>query len=566
MSNEQNKALTPSPLAGKPAPKEMLVDLARLERDYYERHPDLADSTQWVSFGTSGHRGSSLRGTFTEAHILAITQAICDFRRMKGTDGPLYLGKDTHALSSPAQRTVLEVLAGNEVRTAIQRDDGVTPTPVISHAIIVHNRGQRRLLADGIVITPSHNPPEDGGLKYNPPNGGPADTDVTRWVQDRANELLRGNNAEVRRWPFARAIKAATTREEDFITPYVEDLQNVVDMAAIRAAGLKLAVDPLGGAALPYWEPINTRYGLDIAVVNPKLDPTFSFMTVDHDGKIRMDCSSPYAMARLVSLKNQYTVAFGNDPDSDRHGIVTPSAGLLNPNHFLAVAIRYLLTHRPRWRAEAAVGKTLVSSSIIDGVVRRLGRRLCEVPVGFKWFAPGLFDGSLCFGGEESAGASFLRRDGTVWTTDKDGPIMDLLAAEMTAVTGKDPGEHFKEISAQFGTPYYTRLDVPASPDQKATLAKLSPQAVEESALAGEPIAARLTRAPGNDALLGGLKVVTASGWFAARPSGTENLYKIYAESLKGQEHLNTIVREAREIVNIALESSAQEVKPGKGK
>ena len=541
------------------------MDLARLERDYSERCPDLADPNQRVSFGTSGHRGSSLRGTFTEAHILAITQAICDFRRMKGTDGPLYLGKDTHALSGPAQRTALEVLAANHVTTIIQRDDGVTPTPVISHAIIMRNRGRQRLFADGIVITPSNNPPEDGGLKYNPPNGGPADTDITRWVQDRANKLLRRKNAEVRRLPFAKAIKAPTSRQEDLITPYVEDLKNVVDMAAIRASGLKLAVDPLGGAALPYWEPINARYGLDITIVNPKLDPTFSFMTVDHDGKIRMDCSSPYAMARLVSLKDQYRVAFANDPDSDRHGIVTPSAGLMNPNHFLAVAIRYLLTHRSRWRAESAVGKTLVSSSIIDRVVHELGRRLCEVPVGFKWFAPGLFDGSFCFGGEESAGASFLRQDGTVWTTDKDGPIMGLLAAEMTAVTGKDPGEHFKEISAQFGTPYYTRLDVPATSEQKATLAKLSPEAVEESDLAGEPIVARLTRAPGNDAPIGGLKVVTANGWFAARPSGTENLYKIYAESLKSQEHLNTIVEEARQIVNNALESSAQEVSAGKG-
>jgi phosphoglucomutase len=565
VSNEQNKTVTLSPLAGKPAPKGMLVDLARLERDYYERHPDLADPSQRVSFGTSGHRGSSLRGTFTEAHILAITQAICDFRRMKKTDGPLYMGKDTHALSGPAQRTALEVLAANNVTTIIQRDDGVTPTPVISRAIIVHNRGLKRGLADGIVITPSHNPPEDGGLKYNPTNGGPADTDVTRWVQDRANELLKGKNAEVRRLPFEKAIKAATTRQEDLITPYVEDLQNVVDMAAIRASGLTLAVDPLGGAALPYWDPINKRYGLEISVVNPKLDPTFSFMTVDHDGKIRMDCSSPYAMARLVSLKDKYSVAFANDPDSDRHGIVSPSAGLMNPNHFLAVAIRYLLTHRPHWRVQAAVGKTLVSSSIIDCVVSDLGRSLCEVPVGFKWFAPGLFDGSFCFGGEESAGASFLRHDGTVWTTDKDGPIMDLLAAEMTAVTGKDPGEHFKEISAQFGTPYYTRLDVPASIEQKAKLAKLTPEAVEESDLAGDPITARLTRAPGNDAPIGGLKVVTASGWFAARPSGTENLYKIYAESLKSQEHLNAIVDEAREIVNNALESSAQEVSVGKG-
>lgn len=541
------------------------MDLTRLEREYYERRPDLGDPGQLVSFGTSGHRGSSLRGTFTEAHILAITQAICNFRRSKGTNGPLYMGKDTHALSGPAQRTALEVLAANDVITIVQCGDGVTPTPVISRAIITYNRTRKEGPADGIVITPSHNPPEDGGLKYNPPNGGPADTDVTRWIQDRANELLRKKNSEVKRLPFSKAINAPTTRQEDLILPYVEDLQNIVDIAAIRGSGLKLAVDPLGGAALPYWEPINHRYGLDIAVVNPKLDPTFSFMTVDHDGKIRMDCSSPYAMARLVSLKDRYDVAFANDPDSDRHGIVTPSAGLMNPNHFLAVAIRYLLKHRPRWRAQVAVGKTLVSSSIIDRVVRELGRRLCEVPVGFKWFAPGLFDGSLCFGGEESAGASFLRHNGTVWTTDKDGPIMDLLAAEIAAVTGKEPGEHFEEISAQFGTPYYTRLDVPASADQKAKLAKLSGDAVVESDLAGEPITARLTRAPGNNAPIGGLKIVSATGWFAARPSGTESLYKIYAESLKSQEHLNTIVDEAREIVNNALESSTQEVEVEKG-
>jgi phosphoglucomutase len=546
-----------SPFAGKPAPEVMLVDLGRLERDYYDRQPDFADPSQRVSFGTSGHRGSSLRGTFTEAHILAITQAICEFRRMKGTDGPLYLGKDTHALSGPAQRTALEVLAANYVRTILQRDDGITPTPVISRAILVHNRGRQQRLADGIIITPSHNPPEDGGLKYNPPNGGPADTDITRWIENRANELLKRRNAEVRRLPFASAITAPTSHQEDLIWPYVQDLENVVDMAAIRAAGLKLAVDPLGGAALPYWEPINTRYGLDIAVVNSKLDPTFSFMTVDHDGKIRMDCSSPYAMAGLVSLKDQYRVAFGNDPDSDRHGIVTPSAGLMNPNHFLAVAIRYLLAHRPLWRAQAAIGKTLVSSSIIDRVVSDCGRRLCEVPVGFKWFAPGLYDSSLCFGGEESAGASFLRRDGTVWTTDKDGPIMDLLAAELTAVTGKEPGEHFREIAERFGQPYYTRLDVTASPQQKATLSNLSPEAVEESQLAGEPIVARLTRAPGNNAPIGGLKVVASNGWFAARPSGTENILKIYAESLISQEHLDTIVAEARQIVDDALASSA---------
>ena len=559
MNKQQDKTIRLSSLAGKPAARELLVDLARLEREYYERRPDLTDRNQLVSFGTSGHRGSSLRGTFTEAHILAITQAICDFRRMKGTDGPLYLGKDTHALSGPAQRTALEVLAANLVQTIIQREDGVTPTPVISRAIIVHNHGRKQRLADGIIITPSHNPPEDGGLKYNPPNGGPADTDVTHWVQDRANELLRKQNADVRRLPFTRAMKVPTLREEDFVLPYVKDLQNVVDMAAIRAAGLSLAVDPLGGAALPYWEPINSVYGLDIKVVNPSLDPTFSFMTVDHDGKIRMDCSSPYAMARLVSLKDNYRVAFANDPDSDRHGIVTPSAGLMNPNHFLAVAIRYLLTHRPQWSTQSAVGKTLVISSIIDRVVLKLGRNLCEVPVGFKWFAPRLFDGSFCFGGEESAGASFLRQDGTVWTTDKDGPIMDLLAAEIAAVTGKEPGEHFREITAEFGTPYYNRLDVPATTKQKAKLEKLSPEAVKESKLAGEPIAARLTRAPGNDAPIDGLKVVTGSGWFAARPSGTENLYKIYAESLRSQAHLDEIVIEAQEIVNNALGASEQE-------
>jgi phosphoglucomutase len=542
-----------SPLAGKPAPKSMLVDLTRLERDYYERRPDLADPNQLVSFGTSGHRGSSFNGTFTEAHILAITQAICEFRRGQGTNGPLYMGKDTHALSSPAQRTALEVLAANQVETIIQRDDGVTPTPVISRAILVYNRGRKTGLADGIVITPSHNPPEDGGFKYNPTNGGPADTDVTKWVQDRANELLRGNNAGVKRVPYATALAAATTHQEDFVLPYVEDLKNVVDMEAIRAAGLKLGVDPLGGAALPYWEPINRLYKLDITVVNPKLDPTFSFMSVDHDGKIRMDCSSPYAMASLVRLKDKFRVAFANDPDSDRHGIVTPSAGLMNPNHYLAVAILYLFTHRPKWLAKAVVGKTLVSSSMIDRVAQKIGRPLYEVPVGFKWFAPGLFDGSLGFGGEESAGASFLRLDGAVWTTDKDGPIMDLLAAEITAVTGKDPGEHFGGLAKEFGTPYYTRIDATATPEQKARLGKLSPGAVKESELAGEPIVAKLTRAPGNNAAIGGLKVTTASGWFAARPSGTENIYKIYAESFRDDAHLQSIVTEAQQIVDNAL-------------
>jgi phosphoglucomutase len=542
-----------SPLAGKPAPKEMLVDMTWLEREYYARRPDMGDRNQIVSFGTSGHRGSPLRGSFTEAHIMAIAQAICDYRRSQGTDGPLYMGKDTHGLSGSAQRTTLEVLAANNVETVIQEDDGVTPTPVISRAILVYNHGRKKQLADGIVITPSHNPPEDGGFKYNPPNGGPAETRVTRWVEDRANELLREGNAGVKRVTIAAAIKAATTHQEDFILPYVRDLRNVLDMDAIRAAGLKLGVDPLGGAARPYWEPINSVYGLDIAIVNPVIDPTFSFMTVDHDGRIRMDCSSPYAMARLVGLKDRYRVAFANDPDSDRHGIVTPSAGLINPNHYLAVAIRYLLRHRPRWMVETVVGKTLVSSSMIDRVVRKLGRRLCEVPVGFKWFVPGLFDGSCCFGGEESAGASFLRHDGTVWTTDKDGLIMDLLAAEITARTGKDPGEHFQELEAEFGTPYYTRIDAPATPEQKTSLEKLSPESVKESDLAGEPITAKLTSAPGNNASIGGLKVVAASGWFAARPSGTENIYKIYAESFKDLTHLDAIVREAQEMVNHAL-------------
>ena len=544
-----------SPLAGKPARKEMLVDLARLEREYFERKPELGDPNQLVSFGTSGHRGTPLQGTFTEAHILAITQAICDYRRSQGTDGPLYMGKDTHALSAPAQRTALEVLAGNGVQTIIQSHDGVTPTPVISRAILVYNRGRKEHHADGIVITPSHNPPEDGGFKYNPTNGGPADTDVTKWVQDRANELLRSSNIGVRRVPHATAIKAETTHEEDFVLPYVKDLRNVIDMDAIRSAGLKLGVDPLGGAAVHYWGPINEIYGLNIEVVNKQVDPTFSFMTVDHDGKIRMDCSSPWAMARLVALKDKYQVAFANDPDSDRHGIVTPSAGLMNPNHFLAVAIRYLLTHRPGWPITAAVGKTLVSSNMIDRVVHDLGRRLSEVPVGFKWFTPGLFDGSCCFGGEESAGASFLRHDGTVWTTDKDGPIMDLLAAEITARTGKDPGEHYRELTARFGTPYYTRIDAPATPEQKTRLQRLSPEAVKESKLAGEPINARLTRAPGNNAPIGGLKIVASNGWFAARPSGTENVYKIYAESFKDENHLQTIVAEAQQIVSAALVS-----------
>jgi phosphoglucomutase len=542
-----------SPLAGKPAPREMLVDLARLERMYYEHEPDVGNPGERVSFGTSGHRGSSLRGSFTEAHILAITQAICDYRRSQGVDGPLYMGKDTHALSRPAERTALEVLAANDVDTVIQRDDGVTPTPVISRVILVENRGRKSHLADGIVITPSHNPPEDGGFKYNAPNGGPADTHVTGWVQDRANALLRHGNAGVKRVPFATAIKATTTHEEDFALPYVRDLRSVIDMDAIRGAGLTLAVDPLGGATRDYWAAINSVYGLDIAVVNPVIDPQFAFMTVDHDGQIRMDPSSPYAMARLVGLKDQYRVVFATDPDADRHGIVTASTGLMNPNHYLAVAINYLLTSRPRWPAQAAVGKTIVSSGMIDRVVEKCGSLLSEVPVGFKWFVPGLFEGSLCFGGEESAGASFLRHDGTAWSTDKDGPIMALLAAEITARTGKDPGEHYRALTAEFGTPYYTRLDAAATPEEKARLAQLSPAAVEASQLAGESITAKLSHAPGNRAPIGGLKVIARSGWFAARPSGTENIYKIYAESFKDQAHLDVIVSEAQAMVNRAL-------------
>ena len=543
-----------SPLAGRPAPRELLVDVARLEREYFDRVPDPANPVERVSFGTSGHRGSSLRGSFMESHILAITQAICDYRRAHGIDGPLFMGKDTHALSAPAQRTALEVLAANGVEVFIQRDDGVTPTPVISRAILVYNRGRHVHLADGIVITPSHNPPEDGGFKYNPTNGGPADTDVTGWIERRANSLLEARCRDVMRTPFPTALKAASTHQEDFVLPYVRDLATVVDMAAIRDARLTLGVDPLGGAAHAYWEPINTHYGLDIVIVNRVVDPTFSFMTVDHDGVIRMDCSSPYAMTRLVGLKDEYRVAFANDPDADRHGIVT-AAGLMNPNQFLAVAIRYLLTARSGWPPGSVVGKTLVSSSLIDRVVQHLGRTLCEVPVGFKWFAPGLLDGSFCFGGEESAGASFLRRDGTAWTTDKDGLIMGLLAAEMTARTAKDPGQHYAELTAQFGTPYYARVDAPATPAQKAALQRLSPEAFTASAAAGEPILQKLTRAPGNGASIGGIKVVTATGWFAARPSGTENLYKIYAESFTSAAHLDQILAEAQELVTRAIAS-----------
>ncbi len=547
--------MTSHPLAGQPAPVESLIDVGQLERAYYGRLPNLDDPNQLVSFGTSGHRGSSLEGSFNEPHILAITQAICEYRRSRGIDGPLFMGKDPHALSSPAQRTALEVLAANGIETAIQRDDGVTPTPVISRAILAHNRGRKDRMADGIVITPSHNPPADGGFKYNPPNGGPADTDVTGWIQDRANALLRSSNKDVKRMPFASALTAGTTRQDDFVLPYVEDLAAVIDMEAIRSAGLQIGVDPLGGAANGYWAVVQEHYRINVSVVNPTLDPTFRFMTVDYDGKIRMDCSSPYAMAGLVKLKDRFDIAFGNDPDSDRHGIVTRSSGLMNPNHYLAVAIRYLLTHRPQWPASASVGKTLVSSSLIDRVVQDLGRKLSEVPVGFKWFVTGLLDGSCCFGGEESAGASFLRRDGTVWTTDKDGLILGLLAAEITARTGKDPGAHYRELAETYGTPYYVRIDAPATPDQKKRLGKLSPEAVTATELGGESIVARLTRAPGNDAPIGGLKVVTKNGWFAARPSGTENIYKLYAESFKNQSHLDSIVAQAQEIVGRALKS-----------
>ena len=550
-----------SPLAGRPAPTSMLIDPARLEREYYARRPDVDDPTQRVAFGTSGHRGSPLRGSFTESHILAITQAICDYRRGQGIDGPLYMGKDTHAVSRPAERTALEVLAANGVETIVQQADGVTPTPVISHAILVHNRasgqpggaGRPAGTADGIVVTPSHNPPEDGGFKYNPPSGGPADTDVTGWVERRANQLLREGLAGVKRVTPEAALRAGTTHARDLVTPYVRDLRDVVDMEAVRGAGLRMAVDPLGGASRPYWEPIAAVYGLDITITNPAVDPRFAFMTVDHDGKIRMDCSSPYAMARLVGLRERYRLAFANDPDADRHGIVTPAAGLMNPNHYLAVAVDYLLAHRPRWSGAAAVGKTLVSSSLIDRVVAARGRRLFEAPVGLKWFVPGLLDGSLCFGGEESAGATFLRHDGRVWTTDKDGLILGLLAAEITARTGRDPGELYRALTEELGAPWYTRIDAPATPAEKARLAKLSPEMVRAATLAGDPITATLTRAPGNDAPIGGLKVVTASGWFAARPSGTEDIYKIYAESFRDVAHLETIVSEARAIVGQAL-------------
>jgi phosphoglucomutase len=537
-------------LAGKPAPKSLLVNIPRLVTAYYTNHPDGNRGAEKVAFGTSGHRGSSFRNSFNEDHILATAQAICDYRASRGTVGPLFLGMDTHALSEPSFATTLEVLAANGVETMIQAGRGYTPTPVISHAILTHNRARQSGLADGIVITPSHNPPEDGGFKYNPPEGGPADVEATRWIENRANETLRNRLKGVKRIGFAKALKAATTHEYDYVGTYVDDLARVLDMEAVRASGIRVAVDPMGGASLPFWDPVAERYGICLDVVNRDVDPTFGFMTVDKDGKIRMDCSSPYAMARLIGLKDRYDISFGNDPDSDRHGIVARSAGLMNPNHYLAVAIWYLFQNRPGWRGDAAVGKTLVSSSLIDRVAAHLGRKLSEVPVGFKWFVDGLLDGSCGFGGEESAGASFLRMDGTVWTTDKDGLIMGLLAAEITAKTGRDPGEHYNEISARFGSPLYERIDVAASPEQKAVLEMLSPEQVGASELAGEAITATFTAAPGNGMPVGGLKVVTRDGWFAARPSGTENIYKVYTESFKDSAHLARIQEEAKAIID----------------
>ena len=544
------------PLAGKPAPRELLVDVPELLRRYASDEPDPANPAERVAFGTSGHRGSSLRRSFNEAHILAIAQAVCEQRAGAGVTGPLFLGRDTHALSQPAERTALEVLAANGVEVVSSEGDAPVPTPVISHAILTHNRGRTERLADGIVVTPSHNPPEDGGIKYNPPDGGPADTAVTAAIERRANALLAAGNVEVRRIPWERARTAATVRTRDYVRPYVADLGSTVELDAARGARIRIGVDPLGGSNAHYWAPIAETYGLDLTVVNPTIDPTFGFMPLDHDGKIRMDCSSPYAMANLIAMKDRFDLAFGNDADSDRHGIVTPGAGLMNPNHYLAVAIDQLFRSRPGWSAAAGVGKTLVSSALIDRVAKRLGRRLVEVPVGFKWFVPGLLDGSIGFGGEESAGASFLRRDGTVWTTDKDGIVMDLLAVELRARTGRDPGELYRAIAAQLGAPVYARVDAPATPAEKAILKKLSPEAVKASTLAGEPILARLTRAPGNGAEIGGLKVVAANGWFAARPSGTEDVYKIYAESFFDEAHLARILEEARAIVGEALKGA----------
>jgi phosphoglucomutase len=541
------------PQAGKKVPPELLVDIAQLVSAYYEQTPDPDNPDQTVSFGTSGHRGTSLNGSFNEAHILAITEAICDYRQEQGISGPLFMGKDTHALSTPAEMSALRVFAQRGVTVLVEQDGGYTPTPVISHAILCHNRENPLARADGVVITPSHNPPDNGGFKYNPPTGGPADTDATGWIAARSNALLADPGFTAPSIDVEQAMACATTVRHDFMTPYVEDLQNVVDMAAIAASGLKICADAMGGSGLRYWRAIAERYGLNLDVRNDVVDHQFGFMTVDRDGKVRMDCSSPWAMAGLIELRDRYDIAFGNDPDYDRHGIVTRGAGLLNPNHYLAVAIQYLFTHRDGWRLDAAVGKTLVSSSMIDRVADALGRELQEVPVGFKWFVPGLLDGSYGFGGEESAGASFLRRDGTVWSTDKDGIILCLLAAEVTAVTGRDPAEHYADLTARHGDPVYARVDAPANREQKARLSALSPEQVTADTLAGEPITARLTHAPANGAAIGGLKVTSENGWFAARPSGTEDIYKIYAESFLGEDHLKQIQREAQEIVSAAL-------------
>jgi phosphoglucomutase len=543
-----------SPRAGQPAAAEDLVDVPKLVTAYYALHPDPAQPAQRVSFGTSGHRGSAFTATFNEDHILATTQAICEYRAGQGIAGPLYLGADTHALSEPAQVSALEVLAANEVTVLVDARGGYTPTPAVSRAILAHNAsasGSAR--ADGIVVTPSHNPPSDGGFKYNPPDGGPAGTDITGWIQDRANELLASGVAGVRRVPYARALAAGTTGRFDFLDAYVSALGQVVDLPAIKAAGVRIGADPLGGASVAYWGEIAERYGLDLVVVNPAVDPTFRFMTLDWDGKIRMDCSSPYAMASLIARQHEFMIATGNDTDADRHGIVTPDAGLLNPNHYLSVAIDYLYRHRDGWPAAAQVGKTLVSSSMIDKVTEGLGRKLLEVPVGFKWFVPGLLDGSVAFGGEESAGASFLQRDGSVWTTDKDGIILALLASEIRAVTGRSPSEHYADLTGRYGNPAYARIDTAATREQKAALARLSPEQVTADELAGEPITAKLTTAPGNGAPIGGLKVIAATGWFAARPSGTEDVYKLYAESFRGPDHLAAIQQEAQSIIAAAL-------------
>ena len=541
------------PLAGQPAPDELIINVPRLMAAYYTEHPDPTEATHRVTFGTSGHRGSAFDTSFNEDHILAIAQAVAEYRAGAGVNGPLYIGKDTHALSEAALITVVEVLNANNVSIRIDEQLGYTPTPVVSHAILVHNRRRSAGLADGIIITPSHNPPRDGGIKYNATHGGPAEDEITKWIQNRANALLENGLSGVKRIPFARALASDNVEKIDYVTPYVEDLAQVLDMDAISRAGLLLGVDPMGGAGIDYWEPIAERYGLSLELVNRKIDPTFSFMRVDRDGKLRMDCSSPWAMAGLIDLKERFDVAFGNDPDYDRHGIITRGSGLLNPNHYLAVAIQYLFSHREQWSGEAAVGKTLVSSSMIDRVAGKLGRRLAEVPVGFKWFVNGLASGNFGFGGEESAGASFLRKNGTVWSTDKDGILLDLLAAEITAVTGKDPGEHYRSLEAEFGSPVYARTDAPASLKEKAILKKLNASQVLADELAGETITAKLTEAPGNGAAIGGLKVTAESGWFAARPSGTENIYKIYAESFKGDEHLQQLQAEAKEIVSQAL-------------